>query len=132
MQQPEKQINAPAGMPLPERRRRRRSSGICATSGVRVQPQEEQQQVATRGTVLTDSDQFYFNWYAHIDVHEEMIKVLFLSISFLQKKNSFIFHCLSFSLLLFYFRCILECETLDFVVSSFLHSFSIVDTSLSE
>eukprot|EP00256_Glycine_max_P059337 XP_014627786.1 probable protein arginine N-methyltransferase 6 isoform X3 [Glycine max] len=74
MQQPEKQINAPAGMPLPERRRRRRSSGICATSGVRVQPQEEQQQVATRGTVLTDSDQFYFNWYAHIDVHEEMIK----------------------------------------------------------
>ncbi|RDX67073.1 putative protein arginine N-methyltransferase 6, partial [Mucuna pruriens] len=89
-QQPEEHIDAPPGIPHPERRprRRRRRSDFLAGFGVReaqslalalIQPKMEQQEeeddaVQTRVTSLIDFDKFYFESYSHLGIHEEMIK----------------------------------------------------------
>ncbi|TKY50681.1 arginine N-methyltransferase 6 [Spatholobus suberectus] len=87
MQQPEGQIDAPPGMPHPplRPRRRRRRSGFRAALRVyeaqpqpqvqvKLEPEEEEAVPQMRVTSNIDYDKAYFECYAHIGVHEEMIK----------------------------------------------------------
>ncbi|XP_027366248.1 probable protein arginine N-methyltransferase 6 isoform X2 [Abrus precatorius] len=81
MQQPGEQSDVPFRRIPPKPRRQRRlrrwSFGSRAASRVyELQPREEMQQNAlqTRVTRITDLDRAYFDCYAHIGVHEEMIK----------------------------------------------------------